>query len=81
MKEVADILNVKGYGRNNLFKFLREQGILNRKNEPYRIFIDKGLFEIKESKYIVDNEVRIKPTTYVTQKGLDYIRKMLKNKQ
>ena len=28
MKEVADILNVKGYGRNNLFKFLREQGIL-----------------------------------------------------
>ena len=44
-------------------KFLREQGILNRKNEPYRIFIDKGLFEIKESKYIVDNEVRIKPTT------------------
>ena len=41
MKEVADILNVKGYGRNNLFKFLREQGILNRKNEPYRIFIDK----------------------------------------
>ena len=51
MKEVVDILNVKGLG------------ILNRKNEPYRIFIDKGLFEIKESKYIVDNEVRIKPTT------------------
>ena len=36
LKEVADILNIKGYGRNNLFKFLREQGILNRKNEPYR---------------------------------------------
>lgn len=81
MKEVADILNVKGYGRNNLFKFLRENGILNRKNEPYRKYIDQGLFEIKESKYIVDNEVRIKTTTYVTQKGLDYIRKILKNKQ
>ena len=80
MKEVADILNVKGYGRNNLFKFLRENGILNRKNEPYRKYIDQGLFEIKESKYIVDNEVKIKPTTYVTQKGLDYIRKIL-NKQ
>ena len=80
MKEVADILNVKGYGRNNLFKFLREQGILNRKNEPYRKYIEQGLFEIKESKYIVDNEVKIKPTTYVTQKGLDYIRKIL-NKQ
>ena len=80
MKEVADILKVKGYGRNNLFKFLREQGILNRKNEPYRKYIEQGLFEIKESKYIVDNEVKIKPTTYVTQKGLDYIRKIL-NKQ
>ena len=77
MKEVADILKVKGYGRNNLFKFLREKGILNRKNEPYRKYIEQGLFEIKESKYIVDNEVKIKPTTYVTQKGLDYIRKIL----
>lgn len=80
MKEVADILNVKGYGRNNLFKFLRENGILNRRNEPYRKYIEQGLFEIKESKYIVDNEVKIKATTYVTQKGLDYIRKLL-NKQ
>ena len=81
MKEVADILKVKGYGRNNLFKFLREKGILNRKNEPYRKYIDQGLFEIKESKYIVDNEVKIKPTTYVTQKGLDYIRKILNNQK
>ena len=80
MKEVADILKVKGYGRNNLFKFLREKGILNRKNEPYRKYIEQGLFEIKESKYIVDNEVKIKPTTYVTQKGLDYIRKILNKK-
>ena len=80
MKEVADILNVKGYGRNNLFKFLRENGILNRKNEPYRKYIEQGLFEIKESKYIVDNEVKIKPTTYVTQKGLEYIRKILNKK-
>ena len=80
MKEAADILNVKGYGRNNLLKFLRENGILNRKNKPYRKYIDQGLFEIKESKYVVDNEVKIKTTTYVTQKGLDYIRKIL-NKQ
>lgn len=80
MKEVADILNVKGYGRNNLFKFLREKGILNRKNEPYRNYIEQGLFKIKENKYIVNNEVKIIPTTYVTQKGLDYIRKIL-NKQ
>ena len=80
MKEVADILKVKGYGRNNLFKFLRENGILNRKNEPYRKYIEQGLFEIKENKYIVDNEVKIKPTTYVTQKGLDYIRKILNKK-
>ncbi len=63
MKKVADILNIKGYGRNNLFKFLRDKGILNRKNEPYR-------------KYIADDEVKITTTTYVTQKGLDYIRKL-----
>lgn len=57
-------------------KFLRDRGILNRKNEPYRKYIEQGLFEIKESKYIADDEVKITTTTYVTQKGLDYIRKL-----
>ena len=80
MKNVADILNIKGYGRNNLFKFLRNEGILNRRNDPYRKYIEQGLFEIKESKYIVNNEVKVTPTTYVTQKGLDYIRKLFKEK-
>ena len=77
MKEVADILNVKGYGRNNLFKFLREQGILNRKNEPYRIFIDKGLFEIKESKYIVDKEKGVKDSfvNYIYWKDNIYLKR------
>lgn len=79
MKAVADLLNIKGLGRNNLYKFLRERNILNKRNEPYRDFINKGYFEVKESKYLVDDEIKVTTTTYVTQKGVDYIRKLVKN--
>ena len=59
-----ELFNSVSYWCSNNFNNITIcKGDVNRKNEPYRIFIDKGLFEIKESKYIVDNEVRIKPTT------------------
>ena len=34
MQEVAKVLALKGYGRNNLFEFLRKEGILDRYNVP-----------------------------------------------
>lgn len=33
--QVAKVLAIKGYGRNNLFKFLREQNVLMHNNQPY----------------------------------------------
>lgn len=80
MKAVADLLNIKGLGRNNLYKLLRERNILNKRNEPYRDFINKGYFEVKESKYILGDEVKVATTTYVTQKGVDFIRKLVKDR-
>ena len=50
MKECAKILNM-GIGRNRLFEFLRSRGILDRKNLPYQIFIDKGYFRTVETSY------------------------------
>lgn len=35
MNEVSKVLGIKGYGRNNLFEFLRNNGILDRWNVPY----------------------------------------------
>ena len=38
MGDVAKILNIPGYGRNNLFAFLREKKILMYDNAPYQTF-------------------------------------------
>ena len=79
MKLIANTLHFKGVGRNKLFCILREQGILNGGNVPYQRYIDCGYFRTIEQKYTVPSgETRINIKTLVYQRGLDYIRKMLK---
>ena len=76
MKECAKILNM-GIGRNRLFEFLRSRAILDRKNLPYQIFIDKGYFRTVETSYTKpDGTNCINIKTVVYQKGMDYIRKI-----
>lgn len=78
MKEVAKVLNIKGYGRNKLFDFLRNKKVLDRSNIPYQRFVDCGYFRVIESKYQTpEGETRINFKTVVFQKGLDYIRKLI----
>ena len=48
MNEVAKVLSIKGYGRNNLFEFLRNEGILDRFNVPYQRYVDCGWFRVIE---------------------------------
>lgn len=43
MAQVAKTLNL-GLGRNDLFKLLRERGILRQNNEPFQQFIDAQWF-------------------------------------
>jgi len=77
MGEVAKKLAVSGMGRNNLFKFLREKDILMSDNIPYQKYIDAGYFKVAEVlKEIRDEDVYISKT-FVTQKGLSYIRMLL----
>lgn len=79
MKEVAKVLHIKGYGRNNLFEFLRNKKVLDRDNQPFQKYVDCGYFRIIESRFILPTgETRINLKTVVFQKGLDYIRKLLK---
>lgn len=49
MNEVAKVLNVKGYGRNNLFEFLRDNKVLDRWNIPYQRYVDSGCLELLSS--------------------------------
>lgn len=77
MKNVANLLDM-GMGRNNLFKFLRDQKILMSDNRPYQEYIDRGYFRVVEQKFDRGcGEVGINIKTLVFQKGIDFIRKRL----
>lgn len=80
MNQVAKIINAPGIGRNKLFKILRDKKILMDGNLPYQKLIDRGLFEVVET--VVPTKGMAKShvfsTTYVTQRGLEFIINVLK---
>lgn len=79
MKEVAKVLNC-GMGRNKLFEFLRNRKVLDRNNQPYQQYVDNGYFRVIESKFTTpDGDIKINLKTVVFQKGLAYIRNLLKD--
>lgn len=86
MDEVAKVLNIKGFGRNNLFKFLRDKGVLQsgglKHNQPYQQHCEAGRFRLVETSWQADNgDIRINMKTVALQKGLDYIRKLIEKHQ
>lgn len=79
MGQVAKVLN-EGIGRTKLFEFLRNNKILDKKNNPYQQYQDQGYFRLIETSYTLPNgDCKIYLKTLVSQKGLDFIRKKLKN--
>lgn len=81
--EVAKVLTIKGYGRNNLFKFLREQNVLMHNNQPYQKYIDNGYFKQIETQWY-DRKAEmthIGLKTVVYQKGLDFIRNLIEKQK
>ena len=79
MRTVAGLLNIKGLGRNKLFELLRAKKILDSRNVPYKKFQDAGYFKIIENKNSDKfGKERVTTKTVVFQKGLDYLRKILR---
>lgn len=79
MAQVAKLLNVKGIGRNNLIEILKEKGVLDKKKQPYQKYVDRGYFRVIETPYsLPDGTQRINLKTVVFQKGVDFIRKVIK---
>ena len=76
-QKMNDVAKSLGVGRNNLFKFLREQKVLMKNNTPYQTFIERGYFIVRETS--VERGVMVFNTTqtYVTAKGVNFIHKLL----
>lgn len=73
--EAAKILQL-GFGRNTLFKKLREDGILMANNDPKQKYIDAGYFRLTQLDPIDMGEGKpplIKNKVLVKQKGLAFL--------
>lgn len=77
MATVAKVLNFPNIGRNKLFEILRNNGILDWKNEPYQQYVKDGWFKCTESVYYVYGLPRINIKTAVYQRGMMKIRELL----
>ena len=77
MSQAAKIIDC-GMGRNKLFGFLRDMGVLRHNNEPYQDFIDRGWFRVVEQKYTKpDGSTHITIKTMVYLKGIYAIIKLI----
>ena len=78
MRDVAAALNIPGWGRNKIFELLRDKGILDGRNVPYRQFQDAGYFRVIEQSYTDKvGETHISLKTLVYQRSVDYVRKII----
>ena len=78
--ETAKMLELPGFGRNNLIRFLRSQGVLMADNVAKQRYIERGYFHIVQRDYCApDGTPRVKAVTRVYEKGVDYIRKLIDN--
>jgi anti-repressor protein len=81
MNQVAKTLN---WGRNKLFRFLRQKKILidsdspYQKNLPYQQYIDAGYFKVIEVPIRNGTNIKVGTQTLVTTKGVDFIAKLIK---
>ena len=78
VRDFAKLLCKNGFniGEKRLFQMLRDQKMLYRKegrNLPYQEYVDRGYFEVTESPYIADGEVKLALTTRIAPKGQKYI--------
>lgn len=82
ISQAAKILRLP-FGRNTLFKKLRESGIFFKgKNEPKQKYCDADYFRVVERSPIeTSNGLMIPVTVYCTQKGLAYINLKFGNNQ
>lgn len=77
MKTVSKVLN-KDIGRNKLFALLRNHNVLDKNNQPYQTYIDRGYFRVIESSFVdkyLTTHINLKTVVY--QKGVDFINRLL----
>lgn len=76
MKQAIPMIDFP-YGRTKLFKWLRDEKILQRDGTPYRDFINKGLLDYQIVK-IPNKNLSHATQPLVTVEGIAYLKKRIK---
>lgn len=81
-QSVQDVAKEFGMGSTKFYKLLRDQKILMghpNQNVPYQKHMDAGHFEVVVGEWKVQEtgEVKLKPRSFVTAKGLIYLERRL----
>lgn len=70
-------------GRNKLYEFLRNEGVLMQHNEPYQTYCDQGYFKLEQvPKYNNWGQLhQYFPVLFVSPKGIEFINKLIEKKE
>lgn len=74
-KTVAKLLEDLGFGRNILLALLRDKDILDKRNQPYQQYVDRGYLKFKEIYVEKTDKLAFQPL--ISQKGLNWLIKKL----
>lgn len=78
VENFSKCLGIQRLGRNNMYKWLRDNKILMGNNMPYQQFINQKFFIIKPNGYHKEHGKIIEDfKTMITKKGIDYLLKRL----
>lgn len=75
-QSMAEVAKALGTGRNRMFDFLRDEGVIIKNSRiPYQRFIDSGHFVVRERPRASGDAIINDPVTKVTAKGFEMIAK------
>ncbi len=81
MRQAAKLIGFPHLGRNKLYTFLREKGIILNKYEPAQKYIDLGYFTY-EGRFVENGYGSVighTPVTYVTENGIEFLKRLVKD--
>jgi len=73
---IQEFAKICGTGQKRMFFWLREEGFLMSKNQPYQKFLDNGCFKFIEKSYLKNGENMTYFQTLITGKGQISLQKL-----
>jgi len=83
MSQAAKIIHYPKMGRTKLFRFLREQNVLSKDNEPYQRYANNKCFKLVQKEIYNGHGsiIRCPAVPLISNKGINLTKKLLQQKE